>query len=68
MRTNEELIKDGNHLARLLYASMGCEVPAGYRFDKAHHPQEVGCWNAACIAYDFIEGTDLQSAADEEEE
>ena len=68
MKSNADVVKAGNALARMFYASMGYAVPPGYRFDQATHPQEVGCWNMACIAYDHIEGTDLQSAADEEEQ
>lgn len=66
MRTEKQLVGEGNELAREFYRCMGYVRPDGYRFDKATHPQEILCWNMACLAYDHIEGTDLQSAADEE--
>lgn len=61
MRTAEHLLVDrGNKLAREFYQSMGYEVPEGYRFDQARHSQERGCWTFAVIAFEFIEGTDLE--------
>lgn len=48
-----------NELAREFYKGHGYDVPLGYRFDQAEHPQERGMWNLAVIAFDFIEGTDV---------
>lgn len=59
-KTLADIVKRGNDLARQFYASMGCVVPDDYKFYEATHPQEVGCWNMAVMAYDFIEGTDLE--------
>lgn len=64
-KSDKKIFREGLELARKFYLMMGCKVEGGYRFDLASHPQEVGCWNMACVAYDHINGTDLQSAADE---
>lgn len=61
-RTNQQIVDDCNKLARLFYASLGYQVEDGYRFDQARHPQERGMWNQAVIAYDHIEGTDVEDA------
>ncbi|MFG6101218.1 hypothetical protein U2F10_03125 [Leptothoe sp. EHU-05/26/07-4] len=66
-KTSEEVVAEGNYLAKLFYASMGCRVPEGYKFYEATHPQEIGCWNLAVIAYAHIEGTDLEECLDEME-
>ncbi len=63
-KTNRQLVEEGNALSRKVYQSMGYQVPEGYRFDEANHPQERGMWNIAVIAYDHIEGTDLENALD----
>ena len=65
MKTNSEIVRDANNLARLFYQSMGCDVSIDYKFYEATHPQEKGCWNLAIIAYDFIEGTDVEDCLDE---
>lgn len=71
-KTNRELIRDANELARHFYKSMGYEVPDDYQFHQATHPQERGCWNLASIAYEFLTDTDLENALavveDEDEE
>ncbi len=36
-----------NRIARLIYAHQGYQVPEGYRFDTAHHPQETSAWKCA---------------------
>jgi hypothetical protein len=59
VKTVADIVHEGNTLARLFYGSMGYVVPDDYKFYEATHPQEVGCWNQAVIAYDHIEGTDL---------
>lgn len=59
MKTPQEIVDGANALARKFYKSLGYEVPEGYRFDQAHHPQEVGMWNMAAMAYDHIENTDV---------
>jgi len=59
-RTLEQIIEDANALARALYLSMGYQVPDDYKFHAATHPQAVGCWNMAAIAYEHIESTDIE--------
>ncbi len=59
--SEREILDSANELARLIYKSLGYEVPKGYRFDEATHPQEQGMWNIATIAFDHITGTDLEN-------
>lgn len=61
-KTNEDVVKNANGLARMFYLSHGYSVAEGYRFDKATHPQERLMWYLVVDAYDFIEGTDVESA------
>ena len=58
-KTSRECVDECNALARQFYASMGYEVEEGYRFDRAHHPQEQGMWNMAAMAYEHIDGTEM---------
>lgn len=58
----EETVSQCNALAKLFYKMHGCEVPEGYRFDKAKHPQERSMWNLAVTAYYFIDGVDVEEA------
>lgn len=64
-KSNEQLVKAGNDLARMFYAAHGYQVPEGYRFDQAGHSQERSMWNLTVIAFYAIEGTDLVYALDE---
>ena len=64
-RTNHEIVKDANALARIFYSLLGYQVEEGYRFDQAKHPQEVTMWRMAVIAYENIEGTDVEDALSE---
>ena len=66
--TDQEIVENANELARNFYAMMGNQVEKGYRFDKARHPEEKLCWEMACEAYDFIQGTDISNALSELEE
>lgn len=61
-RTDEQIVREANELARRFYAALGYEVMEGYRFDQARHPQEQSMWTMACEAYDFIDGTDVNGA------
>lgn len=63
-KSDAEIVAAANELARSFYSMMGYRVPEGYRFDRATHPQELGCWNMAVMAYDHIEGTDVDAALD----
>lgn len=67
MEICEQIIKNANELARKFYRSYGNNVKKGYRFDIAKHPQEKGMWNLAVLAYDFIEGIDIEDVLEEVE-
>lgn len=62
MRTEKEIVDDANALARVFYGILGYQVEPGYRFDEAIHPQERAMWSMAVIAYENIEGTDVEDA------
>ena len=66
--SNAEVVESANELARTFYRSMGYQVPKGYKFHEASHPQELGCWNLAVIAFEHVDGTDVQNALDELDE
>ena len=59
-KTERQIVNECNELARKFYNMQDCEVPDDFKFYKAHHPMEVGCWNMAVAAYDHIEGTDVE--------
>lgn len=67
-KTEQEIVDEANRLARLFYQSFGYKSPEGFRFDQSEHPQEAGMWNLAAIAYEHIEGTDINNALHEIEE
>lgn len=62
LRTSREIVDDANALARVFYGILGYQVEPGYRFDQATHPQEEAVWGMAVIAYENIEGTDVEDA------
>lgn len=64
-RTAHQIVADANDLARIFYSLLGYQVEHGYRFDQATHPQESAMWAMAVIAYENIEGTDVEDALDE---
>lgn len=68
MRTEQEIVDDANALARVFYGLLGYQVEAGYRFDAATHPQETAMWRMAVIAYENIEGTDVEDALSQTED
>ena len=61
-KTDEEIVAAGLQLAREFYKAHGYEVPEGYKFYDARHPQEQGMWNLAVIAFELLTGTDLNDA------
>jgi len=61
-KSDEEIVAAGLELARRIYKAMGYEVPVGYKFYDATHPQEQGMWNLAVIAFEELTGTDLEDA------
>lgn len=52
----ETILKKTNDLAREFYSRMGYQVKKGYEFHKAHHPQEVMCYDLACLAMMELKG------------
>ncbi|MBA4132942.1 MAG: hypothetical protein C0519_16160 [Hyphomicrobium sp.] len=66
--TAEEIVKKANRLARIFYQMQGYEVSDDFKFYRAHHPAEVGCWNMAVVAFDEIEGTDVEDCLAQLEE
>lgn len=66
-RTNKEIIAGANAMAREFYEMHGFQSPEGFRFDKAPRSRERGMWDLACVAFEAIEGTDVESALAEEE-
>lgn len=64
----QNTVAAANALARRFYRRMGCQVPVGYRFDRARHPQEQMCWQMAADAFDEFFGTDLAEVLDDIED
>lgn len=64
-RTAHQIVADANALARVFYCLLGYQVKDGYRFDQATHPQEEAMWRMAVVAYENIEGTDVEDALSE---
>lgn len=62
------IVESANELASAFYKMMGYVVASDYRFDKATHPQERLCWQMACEAYEFIDGTSPEDALSELDE
>ncbi|MEX6370510.1 hypothetical protein AB6F62_21240 [Providencia huaxiensis] len=60
--TGRQIVDMANELARAYYERLGYEVPFGYRFDKAVHPQEVALFDMACIAFDALLETSVMDA------
>jgi hypothetical protein len=60
--TDRQLVLKTNSLARRFYSMMGCQVPDGYKFYKAAHPQEVLCWDMAAASCEFWTATEIEDA------
>jgi hypothetical protein len=58
-RSDQQIVDECNALARQFYKMQGCEQSADFKFYEATHPAEAGCWNMAALAYDHIEGTEV---------
>lgn len=67
-KTAKEIVDEANALARKFYEMSGCEVPDDFKFYRAHHPAEVGCWNEAVVAFEVIAGTDVEDCLMQVEE
>lgn len=57
--SDKEILAAANELARKFYRLMGYEVRKGYAFHKATHPHEVTCWRMSVVAFEQIQGTDI---------
>ena len=68
MQDAQNIVDGANELARTFYGRMGCAAPKGYRFDKAHHPQEQMCWRMAGDAMEQFLGTELDEVLSELDE
>lgn len=55
-----KIVDQCNALARRMYASMGYVQDDKFRFYESTHPQERSVWNLAVMAYEHIEGTDVE--------
>ena len=64
-KSNEEIILEANELARKFYKMLGKERSEDFNFFSATHPEEARMWNQAVIAYDHINGADVENALDE---
>jgi hypothetical protein len=60
--TDAEIVANANALARVFYKCQGCQVPEGYRFDRALHPRERMCWQMAVAAFAELRDTDVEDA------
>lgn len=60
--TDAQIVGKANALAARFYKIHGYEVPPGYRFDQAHHPQELTMWSMACEAFLELLDTDPDDA------
>lgn len=67
-KTDKQVVTDCNELARKFYLMLGCQVEEATQFQSAIHPTEQLMWRMAVMAYEFIEGTDVESALDSLEE
>lgn len=65
-RTNLEIINQTNELARLFYLSMNCEAEKGYCFYSSGHPQELMCWEMACLSQEMLTSTNPEDCLVEE--
>jgi len=66
MKTEEQVVENANKLAMKFYNHFGYELADKsetlYRFDMSENLKKRGMWELAKIAYDFIEGTDIENA------
>lgn len=61
-RTDADIVRQTNELARQFYAIRGYVRPDGYRFDRATHPHEQEAWACACLAQRELTETDPEDA------
>ena len=65
--SDADLVKECNALAMRFYAEMGYRAKPNYKFHESTHPQELMCWRMAVVAYDHVNGTDIENALAEGE-
>jgi hypothetical protein len=63
-RTDEEVVKQTNELARTLYQLRGYGAGECYSFASATHPHEKEAWAGACAAQQLLMDTDPNDALD----
>lgn len=68
MRSDQEIVRQTNVLARQLYRLRGYDVPEGYRFDQSTHPHAREAWEGARAAQLMLTETDPDDALGEDEE
>lgn len=61
-RSDEQIVKACNKLAAAFYSSVGYDVAADFKFYESICPEEKAMWDLAVIAYDRIQGTDVEDA------
>jgi len=60
--TDDEVVDQAENLARQLYNITGNRVSENYKLRNATHPQEIMCWNMACLAFKELRNTDPEDA------
>lgn len=60
LKTEKEIVEECNSLARCFYGMQGYKVPDDFKFYNDHHPMEIRCWDMAVLAYNHIQGTDIE--------
>lgn len=61
-KTEQQIVDECNKLAHTFYRMYGNQRPEDFKFYSATHPMEAGMWAMAVVAYDHIEGTDVEQA------
>lgn len=61
----KNIVKKCNDLARAFYKMQGYQVSSGFKFWRAHHPQEAGAWNMAKVACEHLRNFDVDAALTE---
>lgn len=64
-KSNHDVVQETLGLADEFYAAHGYISRPGFRYDKSSHPQERFMWHLACVAQEFLCGTDARDALSE---
>ncbi len=63
MRTNKQVVKDANKLARRFASASGWDTTKkGMKFYRSENPRAKHFWNLAVVAYEVITGTEVEDA------